>query len=118
MDRTFGHRPEKTSVPEDIRRIFEEHDIEKVWDYLERTLHISRVWRANYLKLIKETPRNVSPQEFFIQYTLKNIDPHLSVLLQRKQSPMLSIIRYVLKDKIGEKRKEQSNLVYGQGWKR
>lgn len=55
---------------------------------MEGTLHIGRIWRKDFEKKFLQQSEEISKPEFFIRYTRQDIDPHLSVLLQRKESPV------------------------------
>jgi hypothetical protein len=102
----FKENREITYLPKDIGEVMTESDCAKAWDYLESTLHISKIWRQDFEKKFLTQPRTISKQEFFIRYTRQNIDPHLSILLQRKQSPIESLLRFLLRDRLSEKKRE------------
>src|SRR5688572_11981933 len=85
-----------------------ESDCAKAWDYLEGTLHISRIRRKNFEKKFLQQSRTITKLEFFIRYTREHIDPHLSILLQRRESPVQSLLRFLLRDQLNEGTRERN----------
>ncbi|RAV98875.1 hypothetical protein DQQ10_21475 [Pseudochryseolinea flava] len=103
-DGRFRGVRELTLLPDDIGEVMTPSDCAKAFDYLEGVLHISRNWRMDFEQEFLAQPHAVSKQEFFIRFTAKHIDPHLCVLLQRKQSPVQSLLRFLLRDRIAQKK--------------
>jgi hypothetical protein len=52
----------------------------------------------------------MSEQEFFFRYTCKHIDPALQRILRREDSVIVALARYLIRDKIVEKKKEEKRL--------
>ena len=98
-------------IPDDIKALFEIADIAKVFEYLETTFHVSKNWSMRYKKELKEVHRSVSEQEFFCQFIHEHIEPSINVITTR-QDTLFAIIRYLLKDKIEDRRKGYQENFY------
>jgi hypothetical protein len=96
-------------IPDDLK-LFEPADIRRVFDYLEKTFRLNRDWYADFKKELLRVERGMSEQEFFFQYARKHIDPALQRLLRRKDSVIIALARYLIRDRVAEKKKEERAL--------
>jgi|GEM_PF-2286618 len=101
------NRSEFVSVIPDDLRLFESTDVRKVFDYLEKEFHLSKVWYKAYRAELMKVQRGVSEQEFFFRYSREHFDPALQRLLRRKESVIFALARYLIRDRIIEKKQEQ-----------
>src|SRR5688500_1550139 len=90
-------------IPEDLK-LFEATDIIKVFEYLEKTFHLQKTWHQEFKKELLRIERVISDQEFFFIYTLEHINPALQTILRRNDNVIFAIARYLIKDKIKEKK--------------
>jgi hypothetical protein len=96
-------------IPDDLK-LFEPADIKRAFDYLEKTFRLNRDWYADFKKELLRTERGMSEQEFFFRYGCKHIDPALQRILRREDSVIVALARYLIRDKIAEKKKEERAL--------
>lgn len=96
-------------IPDDLK-LFEPADIRRVFDYLEKTFRLNRDWYADFKKELLRVERGMSEQEFFFQYARKHIDPALQRLLRREDSVVIALARYLIRDRVAEKKKEERAL--------
>jgi hypothetical protein len=94
-----------SAIPEDLR-LFEPTDIRLVFEYMEKTFHLHKQWFEDFKKELTKVERGISDQEFFFLYAVSNIDPSLQRLLKRKESVIYAIARYIIRNKIKEKKKQ------------
>ena len=89
-----------------IRDVFEETDIDKVWNELERRFHFNvKAWKKEFDVVLSNHDRFKDPQEVFLEYGKINIEPLLNTILKRNRYPTwINFVTYVLHEKI-EKRK-------------
>jgi uncharacterized NAD(P)/FAD-binding protein YdhS len=92
-------------IPGEIKRVFEIADIEKTFDLMEKFFHTSKEWRAGYKERLKSSPRSFDEREIFAEYLKECLDPALKHITKRTDSVVFSIMRYVVRDKIDERRK-------------
>jgi hypothetical protein len=107
-------------IPEDLR-LFEVTDIQKVFEYLEKEFHLNKEWYQDFRKQLLKVNRGISEQEFFFRYSREHLDPPLQRILRRKESVIFALARYLIRDRIREKKKENQNVrsVYLKGeWKK
>ena len=107
-------------IPNDLA-LFEEADIARVFNYLEKTFHLNKDWRKEFKKELTRMPRAVPDQEFFFMYALENIEPALQRLLRRNDKVIFAVARYLIKDRIKERKQEsdaQKNFYKKGEWKR
>lgn len=95
-------------IPQDLR-LFEVTDIPKYFHYLKTTFHLSSKWEKHYQQSLLKVERGVGELEFFFSFLKQNLEPALKVLLQR-EDVIFAIARYLIKDRINEKRQEQNEL--------
>lgn len=96
----------RSSIPDDIKAVFEEADIKKVFDYLESFFHLSKEYRNIFSYELKKQPREIEAREFFYRYVREHIAVHIAIIIRRNDC-LDSILRYLLKSKIQEY--QQSN---------
>jgi hypothetical protein len=96
-------------IPSHIQRVFEIADIPKVFDVLEDYFHTSKNWRKGFKEELSKASRSDDEREVFANYLMKNLDQSLMLITQRRESVILSIMQYLCKDRINEKRKEYRN---------
>jgi hypothetical protein len=110
MSAPYPPRRQTVSViPEDLR-LFEPNDIKKVFDYLEKEFHLNKVWYQAYKAELVKVQHGVPEQEFFFRYCCEHFDPPLQKLLRRRESVIFALSRYLIRDRIREKKKENENL--------
>lgn len=61
-------------------------------------------------KELCKVERGMSEQEFFFRYARQHLDPPLQRLLRRQDSVIFALARYLIKDRIAEKKKENNEL--------
>jgi len=96
-------------IPQDISLVFDESDVELVWDYLEKVFHLNKkVWRPIFEEKYLTSTRELSKMEIFVRFGRDNFQPAINVILGREElhPTWLKLIRYVVRDKIKEKQKE------------
>jgi len=94
-------------MPEDISRVMQLADISMVFDYLETTFHISTNWRLLYKNELQTQPRGISELEFFCKFLKEHIEPPINKLRMRDDT-LFAMLRYLLKDRIEERRQEEN----------
>ncbi|MGC4023397.1 MAG: hypothetical protein QM734_16330 [Cyclobacteriaceae bacterium] len=102
-----------SEIPEDISKVFDEDDIEKVWQVLEKTFHVNvKVWKQNFENEFSRSTRNFSKQELFVRFGKAHLEQSLNKILARKEltPTFLNIARYVVRDKIREKKRESDEI--------
>jgi hypothetical protein len=107
-------------IPDDLQ-LFDQTDIRKAFEHLEKTFHLHHDWHNQFRQELLEVQRGISEQEYFFRYALKNIDPALKAILRRKESVIFSLCRYLISDKIKAKKQEENHLLnfYRNGhWKK
>ena len=103
------HNRAVSVIPDDLQ-LFDIADIKRAFDYLEKTFHLNRDWSKDFKKELQKVERGMSEQEFFFRYALKHIDPALKRLLRRDESVIFALARYLIRDKIREKKREENAL--------
>jgi hypothetical protein len=96
-------------IPEDIRTVFEEPDIERVWNYMEETFHFNKkVWKPMFEEHFIRSTRELTKMEIFVRYGRDRFERAINVVLGRQEDypTWLKLIRYIVRDKIKEKQKE------------
>ena len=90
-----------------IKDVFDPEDIEKVWEYLEKTFSFNvRSWKREFNTERSHYPRNTSDQEAFMIFGKQRIEPLLNEILKRKRYPTwIGLLSFVLKDKIAKRKK-------------
>jgi hypothetical protein len=96
-------------IPDDLK-LFDASDIRRAFDYLEKTFRLNRDWYADFKKELLLVERGMSEQEFFFRYTHKHIDPALQRLLRRHDSVIVALARYLVRNKIAEKKTEGRSI--------
>jgi hypothetical protein len=109
-----GARPKHIDIiPGDIKSVFEINDIPKVFDVLERYFKVSKNWRKEYEIALKNAPRSDEEQEVFAKFLKDHLDKALQHVTRRSDSVIFSAMRFVCKDRIEEKKREnRANFNY------
>ena len=94
-------------IPNDLKA-FEKEDIRKAFVYMEKTFHLHKEWYYQHSQQQLERRAGMSEVEFFFRFALKNLDPPLKTILRRRESVILPLCRYIIKDKV--KTKPKANL--------
>jgi hypothetical protein len=102
-------------IPDDISKSLHLLDIPAVFDYLEKTFHISKNWRIFYKNELQQRPTKTSEPIFFCQFLKDHIEPPINRLRMRDDS-LFSMLRYLLKDHIAERERQEKR--YGGSYKR
>jgi hypothetical protein len=77
-------------IPDDLQ-LFEQTDIIKMFEYIEKTFHLSNKWYPTFKESLKKVERDVSEQEHFFRYTKEFLDPSLQVILRRNDSVIFAL---------------------------
>jgi hypothetical protein len=96
-------------IPEDIRIVFDEGDIELTWDYLEKVFHFNKkVWKPIFEEKYLRSTRELTKMEIFVRFGREHFEQAINVILGRVEGhpTWLKLIRYIVRDKIREKQKE------------
>lgn len=96
-------------IPDDLK-LFDPTDIKKTFEYLEKVFRLHRDWYADFKKELLKVERGVSEEEFFFRYTTQHIDPALKRLLRRNQSVIFALSRFIIRDKVKEKKQQVNHL--------
>lgn len=96
-------------IPDDLK-LFDTTDIKKVFQYLEKVFHLHRDWYADFKKELLKVERGVTEEEFFFRYATQHIDPALQRLLRRRDSVIIALSRFIIRDKIKEKKQQENHL--------
>jgi pantothenate kinase-related protein Tda10 len=109
MFRAMQRGKELSVIPEYLQ-LFEPTDIKRMFLYLEQTFHISKEWQKKFNTDLLAVARGMSDQEFFFRFLCEHLDPPLRILLKRPENVVFAIARYLIKDRIDEKKREQNYL--------
>ncbi len=90
----------KSHIPDDLKSVLRESDINTVFRYFEKEFHLSKTWRIEFQSEFMRQPRNVNEVEFFCYYLLKAVEPLLKQITRRKDNICFAAIRYILRDRI------------------
>lgn len=105
----YSERKEPESViPTDILQVFEETDIDKVWETLDRVFHLNvKYWKPRFESAYKKSPHELSKMEVFFRYGRANFEKSINTLRgnQEYAHTFEKIVRYVIQAKIDEKKK-------------
>ena len=112
------HQNPPSVVPRDIAEVFEETDMEKVWDYLEKTFHVNKKkWKANFDGEFRKSTRDVTRIELFARFGRKHFEPALNKLLCREERhpTWFLLLRFIVVDKIKRVEEERGKVakMYG-----
>lgn len=86
-------------IPHDLK-IFDKEDIRKTFVYMQQTFHLHKDWYGEFTQQLRERRAGMSEVEFFFRYAIRNLDPPLKTILRRKESVILSLCRYIVRDKV------------------
>jgi hypothetical protein len=86
-------------LDEDLELYFDEGDIPKVFDLLEKYFKVSNVWRVRYSGY-KRRFHNRYELEVFYQFLNENLEPAIKHLTQRRDHVVISLMKYVIKMKL------------------
>jgi hypothetical protein len=97
------------AIPNDIGLVFDELDIERTWDYLEKFFRLNKKWwKQDFEEHYIRSTRELTKMEIFYRYGKANFQPAFNVILARAEDypTWAKLIRYIVRDKIREKQKE------------
>lgn len=110
------HRGDGSIIPDDVKAVFDEVDIEKTWDYLEKTFRLNKPkWRRLFEEQYSTSSREFSKVELFVRFGKQHLEEPICKLLFRDSNyshTWLGLIRYIVRDKIAEKEKEAAQRTY------
>ncbi|HYC87433.1 MAG TPA: hypothetical protein VEB86_19505 [Chryseosolibacter sp.] len=95
-------------IPADLR-LFEPADIPKVFEYLQKEFHLHSSWAREYRMELQKIQRGMPEQEFFFRFCRDHFDPALQKLLRRRESVIFALARYIIRDRIRDRKYEQAN---------
>lgn len=104
-----GRRDDFVSVIPDDLQLFDATDIRKAFEYMEKTFHLHHDWQNQFRQELTQVERGISEPEYFFRFAVQHIDPGLQRILRRKESVIFSLCRYLIKDKIQAKKREESH---------
>lgn len=99
---------EPSSIPVDIRFLFQAGDIPKVFAWCEHRYHLHPDWQKQFVDDLKKTPKDLPEQEFFFRWATEHLNYALQTILRRRVNVIEDIARYILKDRIAEKMREDT----------
>ena len=114
MNVSPGNRTPSSIIPREIAAVFDELDIDRTWDYLEKTFHLNKKkWKADFEQAYVKATREISKVELFVRYGREKIQPLLNQLLFRdpKHPTWFMLIRYIVKDKIKKEMDRQDMIM-------
>ena len=101
---------EESIMPLEIRQVFDETDIEKTWDYLHTTFRLNKAkWKADFEEEFRKSSRQYSKEELFIRFGKQHFEEPICILIYRKafhSNTWMDLIKYIVRDKIMEKKRE------------
>lgn len=105
-------------IPEDVAAVFDEVDIEKTWDYLEKIFRLNKKkWKPAFEEMLLKSTREYSKVELFVRFGKKNFEPAINTLLFRGDHypTWINLVRFIVKDKIKEAEQERGRIakMYG-----
>jgi hypothetical protein len=101
-----GARPKVIDIiPDDIKASFEVADIVKVFEVLEKYFNVSKNWRKEFQTALKNASRAEDEREVFAKFLRDWLDPSLKHITKREDSVIFSVMRFVCKDRIEERKK-------------
>ncbi|GHN01577.1 hypothetical protein WSM22_30660 [Cytophagales bacterium WSM2-2] len=98
-----------SNIPEDVAKVFEDTDIDKVWLVLEKTFHVNvKEWKQRFNEEYNSSSRKFSKRELFVRFGKAKFEAALNHLLARKEltPTWINLVRYVVMSKIKAKQKE------------
>jgi hypothetical protein len=98
---------EGSIIPNDIKAVFNDVDIDKTWDYLEKTFRLNKKQWKRLFEEEKLLPSKLSNAERFIIFGQRHLAEPICKLLFRdylRSETWIGLIRYIVKDKIAEKK--------------
>ena len=87
----------KSSIPDDLKAVLQESDINKVFKYFESEFHLAKVWRIEFHSELLRQPRSVDAVEFFCVYLLREVEPLLRLVTRRTDNICFAAIRFIMK---------------------
>jgi hypothetical protein len=103
------HNEKVNFIPDDISKSFNPRDIPMVFEYLEKTFHISTHWRIVYKHATDQRPQHITEVEFFCRFLKEHIEPPINRLRIREDS-LFSMLRYLLKDRMAERERLENRF--------
>ncbi len=107
-----------SAIPKDVAEVMDELDIDKTWDYLEKTFRLNKTrWKKDFEDAYVKSTRAYSKLELFIRYGHQNIQPGLNIILFRKDNypTWINMIRYIVADKIQKAEEERGRIAQEYG---
>lgn len=114
-NRKSYHKPRQepdSIIPPDILQSFDEGDIPKVWETLDKVFHVNvKHWEQKFLKAYYES-QPMSKQEVFFQFLKKHLEKPINLLRGNREYDVVieKIVRYSIREKI-ERRKNENDPV-------
>jgi hypothetical protein len=118
MGNLMQRRTPESLIPKDIREVFDETDIEKVWEYLRVTFHLNAGrWKQAFEKEYRQSSRSMTKMEVFVRFGQKHWLKAFNIILARQElhPTWIDLLRYIVRDKIEAKQTEsrENMKVYG-----
>lgn len=90
----------KSAIPDDLKGVLKECDINTIFFYFENEFHLSKKWRLDFHSDYLRSGKVVNEVDFFCKYLNTHIEPVLKQLLRREDNVTLAAIRYILRDRL------------------
>lgn len=99
----------RSILPAELEHVFDEHDIELTWNFLEKVFHLNKTkWKAFFEEEFKKSSRDISKQELFVRFGRVYFEEPLSKIVYRgvQSGLWFEVLKHVVKDKLREKQIE------------
>lgn len=110
MKRRMRDQEPESIIPKDIQEVFDEVDIEKTWDYLEKTFHLNKTkWKGLFEEQYGKSSRQYNKVELFVRFGKEHLEEPICKIIYRDpfySRTWMALIRFIVKHKIAEKEKE------------
>lgn len=118
MDFKGGNREVSSIMPKELQAVFDEVDIEKTWDYLQKTFKLKKSkWKPLFEQEYLQTTREYNKVEVFARFGKKHLEMPINVLLFRDTAypTWIGLLKFMVSDKLKAKEQEADYVkkVYG-----
>lgn len=104
-----ARREPDSIIPPDILESFEEGDIPKIWETLDKVFHVNlKYWQEVFTKEYYESPHAMTKQEVFFRFLKKHLEKPINVLRGNSEYEFVieKIVRYSIREKINKRKNE------------
>jgi hypothetical protein len=111
-----ARKDSELTIPKDILERFEEGDIFKVWETLDKVFHLNlKYWQKQFRIAYAESSVSTPREETFYRFLKANLEKPLNIIRGNNEYEAIidKIFRYVVRDKTGKsKQPEKINYSY------